>query len=207
MLEEAFLNFSVPYRVVGTRFFERKEVKDTLSYLRAALNPKSKTDIARIIAVPPRGIGKTTLIKMLQGGEASLPAGVRAKIAAFRELLAKIKYAAETLPPFEAIRFTLEASGMEAMLKNDTEEGIERLENVRELVNLATRYSDLPPREGIEKLLEEAALQSDQDEIEDVRSSVSLMTVHAAKGLEFDCVFVTGLEQGLFPSIRQASEG
>jgi len=65
----------------------------------------------------------------------------------------------------------------------------------------------LPPREGIEKLLEEAALQSDQDEIEDVRSSVSLMTVHAAKGLEFDCVFVTGLEQGLFPSIRQASEG
>ncbi|KKW23993.1 MAG: ATP-dependent DNA helicase PcrA [Candidatus Kaiserbacteria bacterium GW2011_GWC2_52_8b] len=207
VLEEAFLNFSVPYRVVGTRFFERKEVKDTLSYLRAALNPKSKTDIARIIAVPPRGIGKTTLIKMLQGGEASLPAGVRAKIAAFRELLAKIKYAAETLPPFEAIRFTLEASGMEAMLKNDTEEGIERLENVRELVNLATRYSDLPPREGIEKLLEEAALQSDQDEIEDVRSSVSLMTVHAAKGLEFDCVFVTGLEQGLFPSIRQASEG
>lgn len=202
-LEEALLHLKVPYRLIGTRFFERKEVKDTLSYLRAALNPKSKTDLARIIGVPSRGIGKTTLDKILDGKEASLPSAARAKVEAFRMLLHKIQHAAQTLPCSETVRFTLEASGMEAMYKDDAEEGKERLENVRELVNLATRYDDLPPQEGVEKLLEEAALQSDQDELTEEVDAMSLMTAHASKGLEFDVVFVTGLEQGLFPSIRE----
>lgn len=201
-LEEALLHLNVPYRLIGTRFFERKEVKDTLSYLRAALNPKSKTDLSRIITVPSRGIGKTTLQKILDGQEASLTAGVRAKVEAFRMLLGKIRHAAETIPCSETVRFALEVSGMEAMFKDDAEEGKERLDNVRELVNLATRYDDLPPREGVEKLLEEAALQSDQDELSEEVDAMSLMTVHASKGLEFDVVFVTGLEQGLFPAIR-----
>jgi DNA helicase-2/ATP-dependent DNA helicase PcrA len=91
---------------------------------------------------------------------------------------------------------------MEALYRK-TDEGKERLENIRELVNFATRYDFEEPQTGIEKLLEEAALQSDQDELEDRQEAVSLMTVHASKGLEFDVVFVTGLEQGLFPAIRQ----
>lgn len=201
-LEEAFLNHTLPYRVIGTRFFERKEVKDTLSYLRAALNPKARGDIARIVAVPPRGIGKITLEKMLIEESAALGGAAGIKIAAFRQTLADIRHAVEILPASEAIRFTLERSGMEAFLKKDVEEGKERLENVRELVNLAVRYDSATPPEGIEKILEEAALQSDQDELEVPMDAVSLMTVHAAKGLEFDAVFVTGLEQGLFPSIR-----
>ncbi|MFA7309595.1 MAG: UvrD-helicase domain-containing protein [Candidatus Paceibacterota bacterium] len=201
-IEEAFLHFNVPYRVLGTRFFERKEVKDTLSYLRASMNPKNRIDIMRVIAVPPRGIGKITLDKMLQGLEAELPGAARTKIQTFRDTLAKIKASIDILPASEAVRFAVEMSGIEAMYKK-SDEADERLGNIRELVNLATRYDDAVPPEGIERLLEEAALQSDQDELSEEKSAVALMTVHASKGLEFDAVFVTGLEQGLFPSTRE----
>ncbi len=204
VLEEAFLHAGVPYRVLGTRFFERKEVKDVLAYLRAALNPKSRNDISRIIAVPPRGIGKVTLDKMFSGDDAGIPSAARAKVEAFRTTLLAIRKAAETVPATEAVRFAIEASGIEAMLKKDTEEGTERLGNVQELVNLSTKYDDALPPEGIERLLEEAALQSEQDELERPLDAVSLMTVHASKGLEFDAVFVTGLEYGLFPSVRES---
>jgi DNA helicase-2/ATP-dependent DNA helicase PcrA len=212
-LEEAFLHVSVPYRVVGTRFFERKEVKDLLSYLRASLNPKSRSDLGRIIATPPRGIGPSTLAKMLEGNDAMLPPAAQKKVAAFRELLRHIAHASATLPASETVRYVLEASGMEDMFsargghalggRKDNDENRERLENVHELVNVATRYDFEKPLEGIEKLLEEAALQSDQDELNKNIPAVSLMTVHASKGLEFDAVFITGLEQGLFPSTRE----
>jgi len=206
-LEEAMLAFGVPYRVLGTRFFERKEVKDVLSYLRAALNPKGIADLTRIIGTPPRGIGKTTLDKVLQGNEATLPPAARAKIAAFREILTKIAHAVQTLPASEALRYCVEVSGIGAMHAHDTEEGAERLGNIHELDNLAVRYDDALPPEGIERLLEEAALESDQDKLTEKLPAVSLMTVHASKGLEFDAVFVTGLEQGLFPSLRESSSG
>ena len=217
-LEEALLAFSVPYRVLGTKFFERKEVKDTLSYLRAALNPKSKVDLARIVGTPARGIGKVTLDKIFDTSEApadaapsmwgnlalhALSGSALIKVQTFLETIKKIRHAIDTLPTSEAVRYCVEASGMEEMYKNDKEEGYERLENIRELVNLAVRYDDVTPPEGIERLLEEAALQSDQDELAEVQQAVSLMTIHASKGLEFDAVFITGLEQGLFPSLRE----
>lgn len=201
-LEEAFLHMKVPYRVLGTRFFERKEVKDVLAYLRASLNAESKVDVRRIVSVPPRGIGKVTLEKMLASDDASLPKAAQVKVARFREILQLVRHASETLPASETVRYTLEESGIEKMLKNEGKEGHERLENVRELVNLATRYDDLTPPEGILRLLEEAALESEQDQLDERANAVSLMTVHASKGLEFDAVFVTGLEQGLFPSLR-----
>jgi len=203
VLEEVFLRTGVPYRVIGTRFFERKEVKDVLSYLRAALNPQSKTDIARIIATPPRGIGPATLEKLFSGTESMLPAGARVKVENFRRLLREIHTAATKLPASETIRFVLEASGMEKTFKNDSNEGQERLENVRELVNLAVKFDFEKPPTGIEQLLEEAALQSEQDEVDQSVGAVSLMTAHASKGLEFDAVFITGLEQGLFPWTRE----
>ena len=201
VLEEALLHAGLPYRVLGTRFFERKEVKDVLSYLRAAINPKGKSDLARIVGVPPRGIGKVTVEKMLSGqplGAAS------AKVAAFRELLLKIRHAVHTLPTSEAVRFCIEASGIQKMYGGKTEEDAEHLGNVRELANLAAKYESDEPPAGIERLLEEAALQSEQDELDMSRDKggISLMTVHAAKGLEFDAVFVVGMEQGLFPSLR-----
>lgn len=201
VLEEAFLHAGLHYRVLGTRFFERKEVKDVLSYLRAALNPKSKGDFARIVGVPPRGIGKVTLEKML-AGEALGAAG--AKVAQFQDTLAKIRHAVNTLPASEAVRFCIEASGIQKMFESNTEDGRERLGNVRELANLAAKYENDEPPAGIERLLEEAALQSEQDQLDmdKEKNGISLMTVHAAKGLEFDAVFIVGLEQGLFPSLR-----
>jgi DNA helicase-2/ATP-dependent DNA helicase PcrA len=208
-LEEAFLHLDVPYRVLGVRFFERKEVKDVLSYLRAAMNPQSSVDMGRIVSAPPRGIGKVTLERMLRGEDATLTSAARIKVAAFRDILARIKHAIDTLPASDAVRYAVEASGVEKMYGDD-EEGRERLANIQELVNFSTRYDDathtgLPP-EGIERLLEEAALQSDQDQLRDEANAVSLMTVHASKGLEFDAVFITGLEQGLFPSIRMGED-
>ncbi len=201
ILEEALLRAGLPYRVLGTRFFERKEVKDVLSYLRAALNPKSKGDLVRIVGAPPRGIGKVTLEKMLSGN----PLGsAGAKVAAFQETLAKIRHAVHTLPASEAVRYCIEASGIQKMYGGKTEEDAERLGNVRELANLSTKYEHDEPPLGIERLLEEAALQSEQDElnINKDKGGISLMTVHASKGLEFDAVFIVGMEQGLFPSIR-----
>jgi DNA helicase-2/ATP-dependent DNA helicase PcrA len=201
-IEEQLIRYGIPYRVLGTRFFERKEVKDTLSYLRAAMNDKNKIDIGRVISVPPRGIGKVTLDKMLAGDDSALPAAAKAKVANFRDILIRIKHAINTLPASEAVRYAVEASGMEHMYKN-ADDGEERLGNIRELVNLATKFDGDTCPEGMEKLLEEAALQSDQDQIKDEVSAVSLMTVHASKGLEFDAVFITGMEQGLFPSTRE----
>ena len=203
-LEEALLAAGLPYRVLGTRFFERKEVKDVLSYLRAALNPKSTVDMTRIVATPARGIGKVTLEKILAGGDNDLTGATKQKVLAFREVLGQVGYAIGQLPCSEAVAFAAEKSGIDDMLKKQGDEGKERLDNVRELVNFAARYDEYKPPEGIERLLEEAALQSEQDELaRDERNSVSLMTVHASKGLEFDVVFVTGLEQGLFPSERE----
>ncbi len=206
VLEEAMMHNSVPYRVLGTRFFERKEVKDTLSYLRAAMNPKSRVDLLRIVGTPARGIGKVTLEKMLEGREHELTGATALKVQAFRNSLTLITHALNTLPTSEAVRFALERSGLEASF-GKSEEGKERLENVRELVNFATRYDFEQPPVGMERLLEEAALQSDQDELEERQDAVSLMTIHASKGLEFDGVFVTGLEQGLFPAVRQNDAG
>lgn len=200
-IEEAFLHFGIPYRVLGTKFFERKEVKDVLSYLRASLNPKNSSDLARAASVPARGIGAVTIQKMLSNQ--ALSGAVQRKVGVFRDTLGKIGKAASTLPASEAVRYCVEESGIGKMHDNGTEEGQERLGNIRELINLSTKYDFETPAEGIEKLLEEAALQSDQDELSNEAEAVSLMTVHASKGLEFDVVFVTGLEQGLFPSMRE----
>lgn len=212
-LEEAFLAAEVPYQVVGTRFFERKEVKDVLALVRAALYD-TRPDIARVANVPARGIGKVTLLKILTGREGELGGAMRDKVAAFRALLARIKDAAKKLPPSKLVQYVVVESGIECMLKDDKLEGVERLENVRELASLAARYDPstgsgrvLTNLEGVESLLEYAALASDQDELKEEKNAVRLMTVHAAKGLEFPVVFITGLEEGLFPYAREADEG
>jgi len=201
-LEEAFLLSGIPYRVLGTRFFERREVKDVLSYLRAALNPQSRGDIARCTSMPPRGIGKQTLTRMLEGEEDKLTPAAQKKVDAFRELLARINTKAQTSPVSDVLRVIIRESSLEAHLRKGSEEDLERLENIRELVTLAIKYDTLGAPESSEKLLEEAALMSEQDSLDSKEGAVSLMTVHASKGLEFDSVFITGLEDGLFPHSR-----
>jgi DNA helicase II / ATP-dependent DNA helicase PcrA len=208
-LEEAFLRGDVSYQVVGTRFFERKEVKDVLAFIRASLY-ESAPDFERIANVPPRGLGKVTLQKIHDGLEHELKGMTKEKIAHVRALLARIKVAAGKCVPSELVRFVIVESGLERLFKEDKIEGAERLENLRELASLAARYDSLESvhsggeerLEGLEAFLESAALQSDQDELKDDTNAVRLMTVHAAKGLEFDTVFIVGLEEGLFPYER-----
>jgi len=198
-LEEAFMNRAIPYQLLGTRFFERKEVKDIVSYLRAALNPDSLSNLKRIINTPTRGIGKTTGLKILSGNESSLPPAARIKLATFRTLLKEIEEVARTKKPSETVSFIVRISGLEKQWKDGGNDDRARLENVYELSNFASRYDDESPEEGISHFLADAALQSDQDEIKDGEAAVRLMTIHASKGLEFDIVFITGLENGLLP--------
>lgn len=211
VLEEAMLRYNIPYQVLGIKFFERKEIKDTLSYLRAALNPESLSDIKRIINFPARGIGKTTLAKIFANERESLPVKMQIKINNFYELLLQIKEKIETSNATEAIKFVIKKSGIEEELLTGGEEELERLANIKELATLALKYDNLENGLGIEKLIEDASLASDQDSIminEDKKekiNAVKLMTVHASKGLEFDYVFITGLEDGLFPN-RRAGE-
>ncbi len=201
-LEEAFLSYGVSYQLLGTKFFERKEVKDVMSYIKAGLEPESLSDIKRIINIPTRGIGKVGLLKIFEGKSESLPVATRGKYIAFQELLKRIGECARTKKPSETVKFVMTESGIEQELKQGGEEEVERLENIRELVTLATRYDEMPGVDGIEKFLTDAALQSDQDDLEKPVGGVKLMTVHASKGLEFDYVFITGLEENLFPHKR-----
>lgn len=204
-IEEQLLTRDIPYQVLGTRFFERKEVKDALSLVRAALYD-TPADVARVSNVPPRGVGKVTLLKMLSGKESELRGAVAEKVMGFRRLLTRIKEKGETAQPSALLRFAISESGMERMYKEDKLEGPERLENLRELVTLAARYDHLGPEEGLSSFLESVALASDQDELKNETNAVRLMTVHAAKGLEFPTVFITGLEEGLFPYERDEKD-
>jgi len=216
VLEEAMLRYNIPYQVLGIKFFERKEIKDTLAYLRAALNPKSLSDIKRIINFPTRGIGKTTLAKIFASEREALPIKMQIKLNNFYNTLEEIKEKIKTSKASEVIKFTVKKSGIETELSTGTEEDLERLENIKELASLALKYDYLENGTGIEKLLEDASLASDQDSLIDGHASmdgarhdsaeskkrinaIKLMTVHASKGLEFKYVFITGLEYGLFP--------
>jgi DNA helicase-2/ATP-dependent DNA helicase PcrA len=202
-LEEAFLVRELPYQLIGTKFYERKEIKDVLSYLKLALNPEQNADIKRVINIPGRGIGKVTLLKIIEGKENELPDSIKIKLNEFKQILSGIlrEIKDETKRPSLIVKSALKLSGIEDMYARGKEEDEERLENVRELVSIATKYDHLGGLEGIEKLIEEASLSSDQDEIKD-NEAVRLMTVHASKGLEFDTVFISGLEQDLFPHAK-----
>ncbi len=208
-LEEAFINYDVPYQMLGTKFFERREVKDVLSFLRFALNPDSNADLVRVINTPPRGIGKVTLLKIVEGKRAELPGKTGEKVDAFYRMIDDIATYAKEHPVHETLAFIMKHTGMEAEYKTGGEEGLERLENIRELVTLGTKYQEYGPEEAIEHLLEDSALGSDQDEMKEKEEfdAVRLMTVHSSKGLEFPYIFITGLEEGLFPHERLGDEG
>lgn len=203
LLEEALLSSRIPHIVLGVRFFDRKEVKDVLSYIRGALSPDSRTDIKRIINTPKRGIGKVTLTKLFSGQKDSLPASTLAKVNGFFNLLKEIQVYAEKSLPSEVVRFVIEKSGVrQEYVQSKNEEDMSRIENMEEMIAFALRYDG--QEDGLLTMLEDAALASDQDSLSSNRNDttkpgVKLMTVHSAKGLEFPYVFVVGLEHDLFP--------
>lgn len=223
VLEEAFLMENIPYQVLGIKFFERKEIKDIISFIKASLNPKSLVDIKRIINVPPRGIGKLTILKLFSEKENELSSSMQLKIQKFKEMMEKIKEKIQKEKPSEVIKFIIKETGLKQKFQEGSDEDLEKLANIGELVTLSIKYDNLPTpkiisniskkkehisnqiQTGIEKLLEDATLATDQDEIDqkkEQKDAVKLMTIHASKGLEFDYIFITGLEDNLFPSKR-----
>ena len=204
VLEEAFLQRQIPYQVLGTKFFERKEIKDVLAYLRASYNKENLSDIKRIINFPTRGLGKVAITKLFSGKKEDLPKKTQEKINDFYQKLDDILEFSNNNKPSETIKFIIEKTGIKAELEKGSSDDQERLENIMELVTLALKYDN--QEDGTMKLLEDAALSSDQDTLMHKGKGVRLMTVHASKGLEFKYVFVTGLEQDLFPHTKDGSK-
>lgn len=198
VLEEAFLHSGIPYVMVGTRFFDRREVKDALSFIRCALNAKSVPDLTRAVSCVPRGIGKTTLAKILNGEADSLTPKAKAGVQNFYAMLERIRKAIDEKPPSEVLIYIIRESGLEQALKDEGAPGLERIENIKELASLAANY-DQYGQDGMMLFLEHAALYESDVINQNKGPGVTLMTVHSAKGLEWDTVFVAGLEQYLFP--------
>lgn len=197
ILEESFIRANVTYNLLGTKFFERKEIKDVMSYLRAAINRNSQPDLKRVFETPKRGIGKVTVAKIFAGEP--IPKTAEIKVANVYQFLDLIMTQLETEPLSHVIQMIIVDSGMEREMLEGSSEDVERLENARELVSLTISYDGVPGIDVLTTFLEETSLQSDQDNDTKEKNGVRLMTIHASKGLEFDHVFVVGLEQDLFP--------
>jgi DNA helicase-2/ATP-dependent DNA helicase PcrA len=220
VLEEVLRAERIPYQIIGgMRFFERAEVKDLLAYLRIIDNPRSDVDLERIINVPSRKIGQATLDKLGQMAavldvplyDAILPVcergglGTAAKksLTAFRDLVEGLRERAKAIPPSQLAEEVLEKTGYARMLsEDDSAESDARKQNLQELVGSILDYEDEAVAAGqpssLSGYLERVTLSSDVDAMEDA-PRVSMMTVHAAKGLEFDTVFLTGMEDEIFP--------
>jgi DNA helicase-2/ATP-dependent DNA helicase PcrA len=226
-IEESFLRYGIRYQLVGgTRFYSRREVKDALAYLRVLRSDTDSVSFERIINVPARSIGDKTVEALRiaaaatdpnsgepatywaaieQGARGDLPTlapRTRSALAEFAALVRRLRSRVGVLPLPELLDETLEASGYRAMLADGSEDGEERWANLLELRSVTTRYDDLTPEDALDRLLEETALVADQDSYEGDADAVTLITLHAAKGLEFPVVFIAGLEEGLFPHSR-----
>ncbi len=231
VLEHALFSASVPYRVYGgLRFFERQEIKHALAYLRLLTNPEDDGAFLRVVNFPARGIGARTLEQLADTAaragaslwQAACTSG--GKVAGFARLIEEIKASTRDLPLPEAIDHVIEASGLADYYRAD-KEGADRLENLNELINAAALFSEESGADSLdsgvtpeasataetaqpelERFLAHAALEAGEHQAGAGHDALQLMTVHAAKGLEFHAVFITGLEEGLFPHEQSANE-
>ncbi|HUR93728.1 MAG TPA: UvrD-helicase domain-containing protein [Gemmatimonadales bacterium] len=222
-LEEAFRRAGVPYRLIGAiSFYERREVKDLLAYLRLTANPSDDEAFLRAVAVPRRGLGDTSLATLgraaaqwskplldtarASDGITDLRPNVRGAFKSFATFIDALAQGARTLPPAEVLEQVIRAIDYEALLHAEGPEGADRWENVRELVASAANWSEEVTEDAdgtpLERFLAEAALLSSGDTVVGNEDGVTLMTLHTAKGLEWPVVVLTGLENGLFPLAR-----
>jgi DNA helicase-2/ATP-dependent DNA helicase PcrA len=224
VLEDALRRARIPYVIVGgVRFYERKEIKDTLAWLRLCINPADDVAFRRAIQAPPRGVGATTLARLdelaLDAPEprplltlaASPPPDVRGKartgLEDFAAAVGRLAGQRGELSPPAFIDLVLQASGYRKALEQDRSPEAEgRLENLEELVAAAEDFAHANEGATVEAFLDSVALMSDVDELKDAGARVTLMTLHSAKGLEFPVVFLTGLEEGVFPHARSMND-
>ncbi|MDT3705739.1 MAG: 3'-5' exonuclease [Thiobacillus sp.] len=212
VLEHALFSAGVPYRVYGgLRFFERQEVKHALAYLRLLTNPEDDGAFLRVVNFPTRGIGARTLEQLAESAARSGASLWQAactssgKMASFAKLIEDIKQATHGLSLPDAIDHVIEASGLADYYRAD-KDGADRLENLNELVNAATLFAEESDEGTLDAFLAHAALEAGEHQAIAGHDALQLMTVHAAKGLEFHAVFITGLEEGLFPHEQSAHE-
>lgn len=220
VLEEVFMRYGIPYRIIGgVKFYQRKEIKDLLAYLRVIHNPHDTVSLLRIINVPARNIGAKTIevvqeyaarhqmsfwsvLEVAEELHDELP---ESKIAALKRFVRIIKDG-QTFNSGHAaggvIKEVLVASKYKDFLLDGSDEGEIRFENVMELISVASKYDLLEPGISLATFLEEVSLISDLDSLDEKDNAVTFMTLHSAKGLEFPCVFVCGLEEGIFPHSR-----
>ncbi|TMC30468.1 MAG: hypothetical protein E6J32_05005 [Chloroflexi bacterium] len=218
-LEEVLLRRGVPYRLIGgLRFYERREVKDVLAYLRLIANPQDTLSFSRVINVPRRKLGEKSLAQLGYWADAhgmsawdslnrleemaDLSSAARSALADFRDLINEVRAASQERRLVEVIDLLLLRSAYERYVKEGSAEGEERWGYVLELRGLASEYDGLPPGEGLQAFLEDVALMSDVDTMDDRAQGMTLITLHMVKGLEFPVVFMLGMEEGLFPHSR-----
>ncbi len=223
-MEESLVRWGIPYLVVGgLRFYDRREIKDVLAYLRLLVNPADSVSLLRVLNVPRRGIGKTTVQRLSDAAaQLGLPlwevvsdaeavrslAGRSARgLLQFSELITDLARRIQDAPPAELVQRVMEQSGYVAeLIAEGTDEAEERRRNLQELVNAALQYQEENEEGSLEGFLASAALASDADDKDTAADRVVLMTLHASKGLEFPVVCLVGLEQGLFPSYRSLED-
>jgi DNA helicase-2/ATP-dependent DNA helicase PcrA len=221
VIEDALVKCGLAYQIArGVEFYNRREIKDVLAYLRVLVNPSDKISLLRIINTPPRGIGETTLRRLEEqaaaadrsihdlltsGEELSGLGRSRARVAEFAELLGELRQVSE-LPPAIALDSVISRSGLRAFYNQRGDPDAEPVRNMDEMINAAAEYQGDHPDANVLDWLEHTALVSDVDSVREHGGTVTLMTLHAAKGLEFRVAYVIGLEEGLLP-FRRNDEG
>ncbi len=223
-IEESLVRWRIPYIVVGgLRFYDRREIKDILAYLRLLINPADSISLLRVMNVPKRGIGKTTVQRLTDAAnQLGIPlwdvvndpeavrslAGRSAKgLSQFCELIAFLQSQVEISKPSQLIQLIMEKSGyVSELISNATDESEERRRNLQELINAALQFEEENETNDLESFLAAASLASDADNKNTSANRITLMTLHSSKGLEYPIVCLVGMEQGLFPSYRSLDD-
>lgn len=225
VFEDSFMKMGIPYRIIGAhKFYDRKEIKDIIAYLRVVNNPHDDISLKRIVNVPRRGIGKVTLDRaeqlaydngvsiysiLLEASKLSELTRASAKIKSFTDMLVKLRSLAEYLDLTELIKSVIDQSGIiKELEQEDTIEAKTRIENIREFQSVVLDFVRNSEEEdpGLNDFLAHVSLIADVDTMADEQDRVVLMTMHSAKGLEFPIVFLAGMEEGVFPSYRSIGE-
>jgi len=218
LMEEKLLNYNIPYKVSGIfKFFERLEVKNILAYLTMMVNPRDNNSVVRIINYPKRGIGQATIDKLVSMSEEQhiplvdmlenfrdldISSTIKNKIVEFGDLITDFKEAYQTKTLSEFVEYVISRAGIKGLYNTDSEEDIDRTMNIDQLIQSVKSYEHLNEDANLTDYLESVTLQNSLEEEDNDQKSVSISTVHASKGLEFDYVFIIGLEEGKFPLAR-----
>ena len=202
-VEESFLKAGFPYKITGTvKFYERKEIKDILAYLKFIINPQDKISLQRIINLPPRRLARY----QKEPNKIQEDKSTKQELINFYRLIGELQKESRNLPLTKFIQKLIKKINYRSYLENISKEPNEaenRWENIQELLTVAQKYDNSPsPKRGLEKFLEEVSLLSNHDEVETEKNLVNLMTLHCAKGLEFPVVFIIGCEEGIFPHAK-----